>query len=466
MSEENTETGDITKYEGNKTITTQKDGTIITTEEDGTVTTQRGGVTTTVSADGNTTTVLTEGRKQTSVKNPEDNTETITTETELSTTVLNRKDGKNISQTVVKDGQTYSVEYDGNGNTTGVVVQNGESPAAIAKRFGCKVEDLLAANQELVHGKGQKRYFTVGEEIVIPGEMNAEDFAKAQQGRKTKEEAINAYNEIVAKREQEAAQMRSLGIVNRNGAGTVIGTDTKAREDGRFANFNQNKKGLLGQQYTVIGETGKYGRVVVQGSKDGKYYTMAQDGMLLDDGYVIATNAYADGDAVSRNDSHGRKSVVVDGREYVFAQDGKLLNSDYVQATDTRDAGGASAAISGNGVTYVKAKDGTIRYFDQNGKLITGEQLKSVIKKEGQIAADLIYEAATGQIGTDEEKLAQGVRQIYSPAVMSEVNGILKSKDSDYNGDAQTTPLEALLIDELSRSEVRQHIQTLAANGA
>ena len=466
LSEENTETGDITKYEGNKTITTQKDGTIITTEEDGTVTTQRGGVTTTVSADGNTTTVLTEGRKQTSVKNPEDNTETITTETELSTTVLNRKDGKNISQTVVKDGQTYSVEYDGNGNTTGVVVQNGESPAAIAKRFGCKVEDLLAANQELVHGKGQKRYFTVGEEIVIPGEMNAEDFAKAQQGRKTKEEAINAYNEIVAKREQEAAQMRSLGIVNRNGAGTVIGTDTKAREDGRFANFNQNKKGLLGQQYTVIGETGKYGRVVVQGSKDGKYYTMAQDGMLLDDGYVIATNAYADGDAVSRNDSHGRKSVVVDGREYVFAQDGKLLNSDYVQATDTRDAGGASAAISGNGVTYVKAKDGTIRYFDQNGKLITGEQLKSVIKKEGQIAADLIYEAATGQIGTDEEKLAQGVRQIYSPAVMSEVNGILKSKDSDYNGDAQTTPLEALLIDELSRSEVRQHIQTLAANGA
>lgn len=466
LSEENTETGDITKYEGNKTITTQKDGTIITTEEDGTVTTQRGGVTTTVSADGNTTTVLTEGRKQTSVKNPEDNTETITTETELSTTVLNRKDGKNISQTVVKDGQTYSVEYDGNGNTTGVVVQNGESPAAIAKRFGCKVEDLLAANQELVHGKGQKRYFTVGEEIVIPGEMNAEDFAKAQQGRKTKEEAINAYNEIVAKREQEAAQMRSLGIVNRNGAGTVIGTDTKAREDGRFANFNQNKKGLLGQQYTVIGETGKYGRVVVQGSKDGKYYTMAQDGMLLDDGYVIATNAYADGDAVSRNDSHGRKSVVVDGREYVFAQDGKLLNSDYVQATDTRDAGGASEAISGNGVTYVKAKDGTIRYFDQNGKLITGEQLKSVIKKEGQIAADLIYEAATGQIGTDEEKLAQGVRQIYSPAVMSEVNGILKSKDSDYNGDAQTTPLEALLIDELSRSEVRQHIQTLAANGA
>ena len=458
LSEENTETGDITKYENNKKITTQKDGTIITTEEDGTVTTQRGGVTTISSADGNTTTTLTDLGKQTVQKNPEDNTETVTTETEISTTVLNKKDGKNISQTVTKDGQTYSVEYDGNGNTKGVVVQNGESPAAIAKRFGCKLEDLLEANKDLVHGNGKNRYFNVGEEIVIPREMNADEFAAASAGRKTKDEAIGAYNEVIAKRKQEAAEMHNLGIVNRKGAGTVV--DSK-----KYANFNKNDESLLNQQYTVVGETGKYNRVVVKGSKDGKYYTMAHDGMLLDDGYVVATNAYADGNAVSRNDAHGRKSVVVDGKEYVFSQDGKLLDSDYIQATDIRDSGNATAAVSGNGVTYVKSQDGSVRYFDQNGKLITGERLKNLIKQEAQTAADLIYKAADGA-GTDEEKLAEGIKKIYSPAIMSEVNNILKTKHSDYAGDAQTTPIEALLLDELSRSEVRQHIQTLAENGA
>lgn len=458
VREENTETGDVTTYENGVKTTTKADGQIITEQD---------GITTTTSADGNIVTTTDGTRTETRVRNSE--SETLTTVEDGVETVVTQKDGKNLSQTITKDGESFTVEYDGNGNTKGVIVQNGESPAAIAKKFGCSVKDLMEANKEVLKGK---KYFQVGAEIVIPGEMNPEEFAKLNAGRQTAEEAKAQYAyeaQIRAERRaaaaaQEKAEMQALGIVNRNNAGTVINSETKPTEDGKFKNFNKNAAAFRKLTFTVVGETGNRGRMVVKAS-NGKYYTMAHDGMLLDEGYAIATKALDAGQAASRNDGHGRKVVVVDGKQYVFSQDGKLLKSDYVEATDIRDAGGAKATVSGDGVTFVKGEDGTIRYFDKNGKLITGAQRKQLIQAESQKAADIIYKAAHG-LGTDEEKLTQGVNMIYSPEIMAGVNTILKSKDSDYAGDAQTTPLEALLLDELSRSEVRQHIKTLAANGA
>ena len=458
VREENTETGDVTTYENGVKTTTRADGQVITEQD---------GVTTTTSADGNIVTTTDGTKTEKRIKTPE--LDTITTVEDGLMTVVEQKDGKNLSQTVTKDGESFTVEYDGNGNTKGVIVQNGESPAAIAKKFGCSVKDLMAANKEVLKGK---KYFQVGAEIVIPGEMKPEEFVKLNAGRQTAEEAKAQYAydaQIRAERRaaaeaQEKAEREALGIVNRNGAGTVINAETKPTEDGKFKNFNKNAAGLKKLTFTVVGETGNRGRMVVKAS-NGKYYTMAHDGLLLDDGYAVATKALDAGQAASRKDGHGRKVVVVDGKQYVFSQDGKLLKSDYVQASDTRDAGGAKSTASGNGVTFVKGEDGTIRYFDKNGKLITGDQRKQLIQAEAQKAADIIYKAANG-LGTDEEKLTQGVNMIYSPEVMAGVNKILKSKDSDYAGDAQTTPLEALLLDELSRSEVRQHIKTLAANGA
>lgn len=458
VREENTETGDVTTYENGVKTTTRADGQVITEQD---------GVTTTTSADGNIVTTTDGTKTEKRIKTPE--LDTITTVEDGVMTVVEQKDGKTLSQTVTKDGESFTVEYDGNGNTKGVIVQNGESPAAIAKKFGCSVKDLMAANKEVLKGK---KYFQVGTEIVIPGEMKPEEFVKLNAGRQTAEEAKAQYAydaQIRAERRaaaeaQEKAEREALGIVNRNGAGTVINAETKPTEDGKFKNFNKNAAGLKKLTFTVVGETGNRGRMVVKAS-NGKYYTMAHDGLLLDDGYAVATKALDAGQAASRKDGHGRKVVVVDGKQYVFSQDGNLLKSDYVQASDTRDAGGAKATASGNGVTFVKGEDGTIRYFDKNGKLITGDQRKQLIQAEAQKAADIIYKAADG-LGTDEEKLTQGVNMIYSPEVMAGVNKILKSKDSDYAGDAQTTPLEALLLDELSRSEVRQHIKTLAANGA
>ena len=189
VQEENTQTGDITTYQdGVKTIT-NKDGTVIV---------EKDGITTTTSSDGNVTTVNSKNSTVTTVKNPEENAETITTiDNDGTITVLNKKDSKNISQTISKSGQTYTVEYDGKGNTRGVVVQNGESPALMAKRFGCKLEDLIAANPDTIKGKAPNQYFLVGADIVIPGEMNAEKFAQINTGRQTKEQAIGKYTQFV-----------------------------------------------------------------------------------------------------------------------------------------------------------------------------------------------------------------------------------------------------------------------------
>ncbi|MDR1167938.1 MAG: LysM peptidoglycan-binding domain-containing protein, partial [Heliobacteriaceae bacterium] len=100
--------------------------------------------------------------------------------------ILNAE-GKKTSQAKTVDGQIYNVEYDGNGSTK-IVVQNGESPAALARKFGCNEKEILDANRETI---GKRNYFLAGENIVIPKEIEAD--APALQGRRTKEQAKSAY---------------------------------------------------------------------------------------------------------------------------------------------------------------------------------------------------------------------------------------------------------------------------------
>ena len=132
-------------------------------------------------------------------------TEEITTADGSETTVYN-SENKKLSKTKVIDGEEYTIQYDGEGNTVGIIVQNGESPALIAKRFGCDVKDLLELNKSQLKGKGKSRYFNVAAEIKIPGEIEPD--AKVLQGRQTKDEAVAAYKvtaeQIKAKKEAEA----------------------------------------------------------------------------------------------------------------------------------------------------------------------------------------------------------------------------------------------------------------------
>ena len=105
---------------------------------------------------------------------------------------------RHIEQTKVRNGQTYNVRYDENGNTLGIIVQNGETIEDIANKFGVNVKDLIKANAGKVRGKYPNAYFNVGEEIKIPRKLAADD--AALQGRQTKEEAIAAYNEDAQRR--------------------------------------------------------------------------------------------------------------------------------------------------------------------------------------------------------------------------------------------------------------------------
>ena len=152
---------------------------------------------------------ITEEGKTTVKEYNEDGTsvETITTAEGSETTVYN-SENKRLSKTKVVDGEEYTIQYDGQGNTVGIIVENGESPALIAKRFGCDVNELLELNKAEVRGKGKGRYFRVAVEIKIPGEIEPD--AKVLQGRQTKDEALAAYqvvaDEIQAVKDEVAAR--------------------------------------------------------------------------------------------------------------------------------------------------------------------------------------------------------------------------------------------------------------------
>ena len=116
-----------------------------------------------------------------------------------STTVYTPEHNR-VSQTVDVNGTKYEVQYDGSGNTN-IVVQNGESPAVIAKKFGCTLEDLKSLNADKLHGKGENSYFMVGDTIKIPGELDAD--AAVLQGRDSKEQALAKYEAHQAKVQQQ-----------------------------------------------------------------------------------------------------------------------------------------------------------------------------------------------------------------------------------------------------------------------
>ena len=99
--------------------------------------------------------------------------------------------------------------------TTKIIVQNGESIAALAKKFRCSEQEIIDANPGLVKGNAPNQYFYAGEEITIPREVSAEALA----GRQTKEEAEAAYTAMAARPhtfEAEAAARKLITWTERN----------------------------------------------------------------------------------------------------------------------------------------------------------------------------------------------------------------------------------------------------------
>lgn len=260
------------------------------------------------------------------------------------TNICNLDNKKLVQEKTVRD-QKYQATYDGQGNTTGIIVQNKESIADIAKKFGVSTDDLMNVNSDKLQGK-TKKYFNVGEEIKIPKELEADD--KALQGRKTadeakadfaKDEQIRAKQRAIAEQKRAAAKERDaklrkdLGLTNYAGAGRPVTGDY----------YNGNKK-TRSVTLTKIGNA-THGRTIAK-DNSGKVYVIAHNGVILKDTWVnvsahrktvvVGKGRYAvDG---SRGDGHGRTNLIdADGNQRVMSHDNKILKNSYVQKLDKSD---------------------------------------------------------------------------------------------------------------------------------
>ena len=264
---------------------------------------------------------------------------------------------KKLSQTKMVNGKEYSIQYDGAGNTS-VIVQNGESVADLAKKFGVTEEEIKNANKELLD---KNKKFSVGDEVKIPKEIEADN--KALQGRKSSEGAKADYElqkkkeaqaalrrqqaaaQAAAKKAQAAAQeaqYKAAGLINHKGQGTKV--------TGHYKSGKQ-------ETFTVIGEAGN-GRKLAK-DKNGKLVTVAHDGVILKESYVQASNLYSKGKKIQGKIKdktgklvtkefveipgmgklpHGRKAVVdAKGRTFIMAQDGVVLSDEYIAKSNAAD---------------------------------------------------------------------------------------------------------------------------------
>ena len=333
-------------------------------------------------------------------------------------TTVADKDGNVTSckKTETINGQEVSLQLDNDGNIPGVIVQNGESLSTIAKKFGCSVDDLVELNQDQLKGKGKNKYFDVGSEIKLPNTVSIEKFQKAQEGRKPAEVAKAEYardaeirRQKAEAEKQEREYYKQLGVINFDDKGKKV-----------------KAEGWGDREFEVIGGVG-YGRQLVK--YNGKLYTRSHDGKILREDYLEAHKAYVSKPKNQRNNT-------VSGQE---------------------------------GVTYVKDSNGKVWYFDEKtGKAIIKDGYNKIVKQESAFIANQLHTAAD-DIGTDNELLAQGVKNIYSADILAGVNAELRTKDSDYDVDVQKSqmmPVEALILDENNHKSARPLLQTLIESGA
>lgn len=398
-------------------------------------------------------------------------TENITEGSTVTQNELNAEMNR-LSQTKQVGTKQYQLTYDGTGNTTGIIVQNGESPASIAKKFGVPLDKLLEANADKLNGK---KYFAVGEEIKIPREMEADE--KVLQGRKDAQGAKAEYAqeqariqaERAARRQQIAAEnkiYKQLGIKNRKGAGTTI---------------KDNK----GNKYTVVGQA-SFGRTIAK-DKKGNVHVIAHDGVDLKTNYVAADIAnvkagkkrivvngrayYTDGAARDRHgrmnvtDWTGKKAILSGGKSKTDLSDRVILKNNYVEATDALDAGRGKKTYLDNGIQYVKSSDGKYWYFNEKGQAINAEQVEKQVAEK--VAADL-DDAADGWFfgaGTDESLMSKANAGISSPGILSKIEAHYQNKGFKANSEYKTA-YEAFQGSELQRSEVYVNNAQLVKNNA
>lgn len=201
----------------------KEDGTVIETVTQGNSTTE------TTSRNGEV--LSSKSREQ----NGETTVETTVDENGNVTETTLNKDGGKVKQVKTIDGETYTVEYDGNGNTY-VTVQNGESIEMLAKHFGVDTEDIKEINKDKTQGSGNNKYFLVGEKVKIPKELEADD--PALKNRNTAEEETAEYSALMEERRKEEQRLQD---------------EVKSRKDITFTSGQKTFEELAKQLYKQEG---------------------------------------------------------------------------------------------------------------------------------------------------------------------------------------------------------------------
>ncbi len=406
------------------------------------------------------------------------------------TTNIYSKDNKLIEQQKVVGGKTYTVKYDENGNTTGIVVQYGENAAIIAKKFGCTKAELLAAN-----GKKAGQDFQAGEIIVVPKKLEAD--TKALKGRKDQQGALRdkaVADERARKIAQERARQKAIAQQR------AKNLDAQYRQLGLKDYKRAGEKFTYGKEtYTIVGTLNNRARLLVKDSK-GNLHVASHDKKILKETYVQKTNFYdrtkkvtlKGGKTVavvgSRKDGHGRYYAVDEKGNYIVVSGGSkkgefgdrvILNNSYVSAQDARDMymtqlknekdakrkqalQESNRAISNNSVTRFKGKDGRVWYFDANGRAV------NMAKHEAAAIVKELDDSADGWffgLGTDEDKLTQANNKIVDPAVLAEINKHYETKGYQAEGDYKSA-YEAFLGSEVQLHEIYELNADLVSNGA
>ena len=444
-SEDSTGTKEVIKDGSNviKEVVKNNDGSSYEKNVDGNVTTE-----TTIDKSGNKTVKQTESQGENTV-------ETVTDASKNKTRTVLNENGRALSQSYIdaRTGKTQSVTYDGNGNTTGIVVQFGENAQRIANKFGCTKEELLEAN-----GKKPGEDFEVGETIIVPKEIKANN--KYLKNRKSAEAAIRA--------KQIDTQYRRMGLKNYERSG--------------------EKFEYGGKTYTVIGTMKTRARLLVRDSK-GNITVASHDNKILKESYVLATNAFDSGEKVTgkargqngdivdngqyvrigKRDAHGR-SVVVDknGQQWIMAHDGTLLKEEYVEASNVYDIAkdNLSTSTFNKGIKYAKV-NGKVYYFSADGKVLDQKQ---AAKMEADAIIKELDDAADGFVfglGTDEEQMIKANKAITDPAVLAYINEHYADKYADEVASGKyKSAYEAFLASEIKDREVYTLNADLVANGA
>lgn len=496
------EDGSIEEYEyiddGNtrspRLVKTVKDGntTVYNYDENGikigeTVTTSDGkNIERTYNEDGKTE-VITQNGQPTHTKKYDSDGNYSDSYSEDNTDVTDNYDNqdRHIEQTKVRNGQTYNVRYDENGNTLGIIVQNGETIEDIANKFGVNVKDLIKANAGKVRGKYPNAYFNVGEEIKIPRKLAADD--AALQGRQTKEEAIAAYNEDAQRRAEEARQIAEAEankpqVVAKGNNGYYVTKD----KDGNIRYYNPKGKEISGAEFKKhcpsiydsvqgIKTRKKYDTVTIQKQADelaealhsqisGASTNSKTIGLLKTITYenvafVVASYQSKYGVSLAKDidDEWGLDINTV--KEHIckkLAAQAKALGVTGIYFGDYQKINDIDTL--NNWINNAAAKirnamnNATEKYKAGDANDVSPEQKSVQRSSAAQIVAD-IEKAISGW--NDIDALKRAISRIDKPEELKEVNRLLALKG--YNTDEKYSPIEKLIYEEANHSAVHTY---------